>query len=902
MESQHPIPSTDVDVDASCSSHPVTRKKGKRPSASSQIPCDSLTVDQPPSGTAPPKKNRRRSRMPKSGVTEQVNVIDIQNDTITFQNLEASVPQKSRNQKNSKRKSNVASPLIQDSRASSSEASRQVINGESSDIRSTLQEPTNSTRIRAKNKSRNGKQRSELSRLPSSTFDIDNEINVTLARLANLRVEYSRIAPPTLETCNTPKSSNSREEAHMEQDSTTIEQTQRSNHKSTNFLSESHQTRDSDQRQATPDNRNRNKRHATPDVRNIIQRQSTPDVRNIIQRQQPTPDARSANQRREATENIRQSGRRSPPPSSRKNNRSAPRVFYEEFWSIDQVEQGLSEGTLYKGYLRINKRNFNDSYVTCEGQPKDFYIFQQKYRNRALDGDVVVIELLAGSQLDMEIDRKGFKDNERKIDNLRRLKKCEIGDDGSEYVHDEDAANDEAIENPDALQMAKVVYIDYRVENREFTGTISPPEGDRAKFTFKCRDRRIPLINLEPDYIPLEYFNEPCLLVDNLFKVSIKRWNASHRCPQGLFHGRVGQIGVLPIESQCLLIDNGVTWDETFEEKVTDCLPSVPWAIPASEFSTRLDLRGQTIFTIDPLTAKDLDDAVHIRPLQNGNFEVGVHIADVSFFIAPDSALDIEAAFRATTVYLVQKAIPMLPRVLCEDLCSLNPGVDRLAFSVIWKLDSEGIILGEPWFGRTIIRSRAKLSYEHAQTFIEGYNSWDIARKSGKDLKEVTLSDNVKESEIKWTVLELWKLAKKIRALRYANGALSLQNMKLWFSLDEEGNPNGCGPYAIKEANNLIEEFMLLANMSVAKRLLKSYPSIALLRQHSPPKDKTILEFIRHAQLLGFTQFKEDELSAGELQKAFDSVTDPVQNTVLQLMCVRPMMRALYFCSGVKKT
>lgn len=190
------------------------------------------------------------------------------------------------------------------------------------------------------------------------------------------------------------------------------------------------------------------------------------------------------------------------------------------------------------------------------------------------------------------------------------------------------------------------------------------------------------------------------------------------------------------------------------------------------------------MFTIDPATAKDLDDAMHIRLLDCGNYEVGVHIADVSFFINPQNALDLEAQKRCTTVYLVQKAIPMLPRLLCEELCSLNPGVDRLSFSVIWKINPQGnfiiiinlfthlkgIVVGEPWFGKSIIRSRAKLSYDHAQAFIEGYSSWDEAISAGKKLQKLTLSDECSEQTIKEKVLELYSLSKQIRARRFDDG------------------------------------------------------------------------------------------------------------------------------------
>jgi exoribonuclease R len=211
-------------------------------------------------------------------------------------------------------------------------------------------------------------------------------------------------------------------------------------------------------------------------------------------------------------------------------------------------------------------------------------------------------------------------------------------------------------------------------------------------------------------------------------------------------------------------------------------------------------------------------------------------------------------------------------------------GVDRLAFSVIWKLDKDGKIVDVPFFGRTIICSRAKLSYEHAQTFIEGFESWEAGRQAGKDLKPVELSGGITENEIKQTVLDLWGIATAIRKTRYEEGALSLNNVKLWFSLDSEGNPQACGPYIMKEANKLIEEFMLLANMSVARKIVVAFPEVALLRQHSPPKEKTILEFIQQANALGFSQFNEEEISAGELEKAFQQIEDPVKKSVLELL------------------
>ncbi|CAG8785044.1 17185_t:CDS:2, partial [Acaulospora morrowiae] len=190
----------------------------------------------------------------------------------------------------------------------------------------------------------------------------------------------------------------------------------------------------------------------------------------------------------------------------------------------------------------------------------------------------------------------------------------------------------------------------------------------------------------------------------------IKRWPITSLHPFGTLVNQLGEIGNVEVETEALLKDNNVSSEE-FSENITKCLPVIPWTIPEKEIETRRDLRSTRIFTIDPNTAKDIDDAVSCTRLPDGNYEIGVHIADVSYFVKPNTALDRDARKRATTVYLVQKVVPMLPGLLSEELCSLNPGVDRLAFSVIWKMTPEGKNM-ETWFGRTIIRSCTKLSYE----------------------------------------------------------------------------------------------------------------------------------------------------------------------------------------------
>ena len=282
-----------------------------------------------------------------------------------------------------------------------------------------------------------------------------------------------------------------------------------------------------------------------------------------------------------------------------------------------------------------------------------------------------------------------------------------------------------------------------------------------------------------------------------LVSAKIKFWKPNFQFPVGSFVKILGSAEDFEIQSKALLIDGGVTWDD-FSGEVLSCLESTPRTILDEEYQKRLDIRNECVFSIDPPTARDLDDAISIKELGDNTYEIGVHIADVSYFVRPDTTLDSEAQHRSTSVYLVQKVIPMLPRLLCEELCSLNAGVDRLAFSVFWIFDENGNILGKPTFKRTIINSCAKLSYDHAQCVIDG-RDWDSAGA-------VDLSGKWKKKEIESKILKFYNFSKILRAKRYDNGALSLFSIRLWFDLDESGFPISTGVYEQKEANRLIEE------------------------------------------------------------------------------------------------
>ena len=346
-----------------------------------------------------------------------------------------------------------------------------------------------------------------------------------------------------------------------------------------------------------------------------------------------------------------------------------------------------------------------------------------------------------------------------------------------------------------------------------------------------------------------------------------------------------------------MLLENGVDYEE-FSADIDKDLPSLPFVIPSDEIVKRRDFRKECVFTIDPLTARDLDDALSIEDLDDGTFRVGVHIADVTYFVKPDTTLDNEAERRATSVYLVQKVVPMLPRTLCEHLCSLNPGEDRLTFSVEWIMNSNGEIL-KSWFGRSVIRSAVKLAYEHAQDMIDNPDrDWSV-----DELPAIESPWNAKVISDKVNMLQ--KLAIKLRTRREENGALRLDQPKVCFSLDQEsGLPQGYKLYEQRSSNKLIEEYMLLANISVATKIQETFPNIALLRCHPEPKMDLLDKFVDQLQKYGIDL---DSSSSYSLQRTLlnykpmaenEHQTKGIWQAVISILS-KSMCNAEYFCTGI---
>ncbi|XP_059963063.1 DIS3-like exonuclease 2 isoform X4 [Mesoplodon densirostris] len=438
--------------------------------------------------------------------------------------------------------------------------------------------------------------------------------------------------------------------------------------------------------------------------------------------------------------------------SKSKTIRGKKKSIFETYLSKEDVSEGLKRGTLIQGVLRINPKKFHEAFIPSPDGDRDIFIDGVVARNRALNGDLVVVNLLpeeqwkvikpesndketegayesdlpeelCGSHL-LQQSPKGYNDSpdviieaqfddsdsedghgntqNALVDGVKKLSVCvhEKGkeDAGAPVTKDENtfmSQDTRALPEKSLQRSAKVVYILEKKHSRAATGFLKlladkNSELFRKYALFSPSDHRVPRIYVPLKDCPQDFVTRPKDYANTLFICRIVDWKEDSNFALGQLAKSLGQAGEIEPETEGILTEYGVDFSD-FSSEVLECLPQgLPWTIPPEEFSKRRDLRKDCVFTIDPSTARDLDDALSCKPVADGNFEVGVHIADVSYFVPEGSSLDKVAAERATSVYLVQKVVPMLPRLLCEELCSLNPMTDKLTFSVIWTLTPKG--------------------------------------------------------------------------------------------------------------------------------------------------------------------------------------------------------------------
>lgn len=354
-------------------------------------------------------------------------------------------------------------------------------------------------------------------------------------------------------------------------------------------------------------------------------------------------------------------------------------------------------------------------------------------------------------------------------------------------------------------------------------------------------------------------------------------WPRGEMNPRGRIVDVLGEPGDNDTEMHAILAEYALPY--RFEPAVANAADQISEEITAEDIASRRDFRSILTFTIDPADAKDFDDALSFRILENGNYEVGVHIADVTHYVRPGSVVDEEARSRGTSVYLVDRTVPMLPEKLCNKLCSLRPNEEKLTFSAVFEITPLGRIAGQ-WFGKTVIYSDQRFSYEEAQAIIEG----------GPEVVHEGVSEEVKNA-----VLVLNRLAAKLRKKRFANGAISFERPEMKVEVDEKGRPVNVYQKVTKEANWLIEEFMLLANRCVAEFVAKAKKTF-VYRVHDEPNQEKV-DNLRN--FIGNFGYKMGPTGNGkeisrELNTLFAAAKDTPEFNAIELLSLRAMAKARY--------
>ena len=364
---------------------------------------------------------------------------------------------------------------------------------------------------------------------------------------------------------------------------------------------------------------------------------------------------------------------------------------------------------------------------------------------------------------------------------------------------------------------------------------------------------------------------------DKVF-VEMTKWTDPEREPIGEVKKVLGKPDNNDAEMEAIVLERG--FDTTFDPDVHAAAEAIPLEIPADEIAKRRDFRDTLTFTIDPKDAKDFDDALSWKTLPNGKFEIGVHIADVSYYVTPGSRIDQEAVERATSVYLVDRTIPMLPERLSNGICSLVEGEDRLTFAAVFTMNAEGEVLDE-WFGRTVIHSDTRFSYEDAQAVL------DTGR--GPHLEALRSLDSI---------------AKKLRVGRLQNGAIAFEAEEVKFELDENGKPLSVYKKVLQDTNKLIEEFMLLANKRVAHLIAtkdKRAESVFVYRVHDAPNEDRIRDLRDFLHGVGFDLKldKHMQVTSQAINRMLESVRGSAEESMIQMATVRAMAKAVYTTKNI---
>jgi len=555
---------------------------------------------------------------------------------------------------------------------------------------------------------------------------------------------------------------------------------------------------------------------------------------------------------------------------------------FTEYLDANAVKDGLATGKFIKGGLRTSRYNPFEAHVLNEATGDSVLLSGRAAMNRAIDGDLVAVEILPES----EWLRPGSKIvSETVTEEHDEETESSKSADGPGGLAPQTAEETDATAASGVVPTGKVVGVIRRNwRERGYAASIdmgkdgAGPKAASGGFASRVlcvpSDRRFPKIRIQTRQLEG--------LLDQRIVVVIDDWPVDSMYPEGHYVKSLGLIGSVDAETQALLLENDVD-DRPFAPAVYACVPALPWKVTEDHLREpgREDLRELLVCSVDPPGCKDIDDALSARELDDGRIEVGVHIADVTSFLFPDTAMDEEAARRGTTTYLVQRRLDMLPSALTTDICSLVGGQERLAFSAFWIVDKSTMLPDEnvkPRFTKSVIKSAAAMTYEQAQTMID---------------------DPTKTDELALSLRRLRDIARKLRKRRMDNGALTLASPEVRFEMDQQSSdPLDVGMYVTRETNQMVEEMMLLANVSTAERILEAYPAAAMLRRHPIPEQKMFEPLLKAAKACGV---EIDSQSNRTLATSLDAAVRPEDayfNTLLRLQATRCMSQAVYCSSG----
>lgn len=414
------------------------------------------------------------------------------------------------------------------------------------------------------------------------------------------------------------------------------------------------------------------------------------------------------------------------------------------------------------------------------------------------------------------------------------------------------------------------------------------PEGEVVEILSRSRASFVGTIELTPQFAFLipDNKNMPFDLFIPLAKLNgakqgqkavarLVEWDQRSRNPMGEITEVLGYPGENDTEMHAILAEFGLP--NKFEHEIEAAAEKISPEITPDDIAARRDFRSVPTFTIDPEDAKDFDDALSISRLPNGNMEVGVHIADVTHYVKPGSVIEKEAQERATSVYLVDRTIPMLPEKLSNHICSLNPFEDKLTYAAVFELDSKATVVNE-WFGRTIIKSDKRFSYGEAQKVID-----------------------TGEGDMKDQLLTLHNLAQSLRAKRFATGSFAFERIEVKFNLSESGVPLGILFREYGTSNQLIEEFMLLANRRVAEYVGKKLKGKTFVyRIHDKPNPEKLSSFSYFIKRFGYSLDTQDVKGLpAAMNKLMDDVSGKKEQNVIETLALRSMAKAVYSTENI---